>query len=29
MVSPCLDLAAARADVPIKASCYCRMSAVA
>ena len=29
MVKPRLDLAAARADVPIKASCYCRMSAVA
>ena len=29
MIKPRLDLAAARSDVPIQASCYCRMSAVA
>ncbi len=29
MIKPRLDLAAARADVPIEASCYCRMSEAA
>jgi tetratricopeptide (TPR) repeat protein len=29
MIQQRLDLAAARADVPIRASCYCRLSAVA
>jgi hypothetical protein len=29
MIKQRLDLAIARADIPIQASCYCRMSAVA
>jgi hypothetical protein len=29
MIKQRLDIAAARADVPVKASCFCRLSAVA